>query len=140
MTRTLPDVANARLDDLVDEWLPLPDVAERLGTDVGKVRRMLQEQRLIAVRQGERSILSVPAGLLAETADGGWEVVAALQGTLVVLADAGLSDEEAVAWLFTPDPSLESLGTGATRPSTPAEALRVGHKTEIRRRAQALAL
>lgn len=124
------------LDALVGEWLPLPDVAERLGTDVGRVRRMLQEQRLVAVRRGDRNILSVPAGFLRPT-DDGWEVVAALQGTLVVLTDAGLDDEAAIRWLFTPDESLASLGTGAGRPRTPAEALAAGHKTEIRRRAQA---
>ncbi|WP_199424284.1 Rv2175c family DNA-binding protein [Actinotalea solisilvae] len=128
------------MDTLVDEWLTLPDVAERLGTDVGKVRRLLQEDKLVGVRQGERRILSVPARFLAPTAEGGWEVVASLQGTLVLLRDAGFSEEETIAWLFTPDPSLESLGTGATRPSTPIDALRAGHKTEIRRRAQALAL
>ncbi len=128
------------LDALVDEWLPLPDVAERLGTDVGRVRRLLQENKLLAVRQGERRILSVPARFLVPTASDGWEVVPSLQGTLVLLHDAGFSEEESVAWLFTPDPSLESLGTGATRPSTPIDALRAGHKTEIRRRAQALAL
>ena len=33
-------------------------------------------------------------------------------------------------WLFTPDDSL---------PGTPADALRAGRKTEVRRRAQALA-
>lgn len=127
------------LDELVTEWLPLPDAAERLGTDVGRVRRMLQEQRLVAVRHGERRILSIPAAFLTQT-DDGWQVVPSLQGTLVLLADAGMSDEEAVRWLFTPDSSLESLGTGPVRPRTPVEALALGHKTEIRRRAQAEAL
>ena len=124
------------LDALVDEWLPLPDVADRLGTDVGRVRRMLQEQRLLAVRHGERRILSIPGQFLSATADGGWEVVPSLQGTLVLLSDAGLSEEEAIRWLFTPDDSLESLGTGPVRPRTPIAALAAGHKTEIRRRAQ----
>lgn len=128
------------LDSLVDEWLPLPDVAERLGIDVGKVRRLVQENKLVAVRHGERKILSVPGKFLLERADGGWEVVPSLQGTLVLLADAGFSDEDAVGWLFTPDPSLETLGTGPVPPRTPVDALRGGHKTEIRRRAQALAL
>lgn len=128
------------LDALVGEWLPLPDVADRLGTDVGKVRRLLQENKLLAVRHGERRILSVPGQFLLQTEDGGWEVVPSLQGTLVLLADAGFDEEGAVAWLFTPDPSLESLGTGTNRPSTPIAALAAGHKTEIRRRAQALAL
>nr|WP_237727965.1 Rv2175c family DNA-binding protein [Cellulomonas sp. APG4] len=127
------------MDELVPEWLPLPDAAERLGTDVGRVRRMLQEQRLVAVRRGERRILSVPAAFLVQVEEG-WQVVPSLQGTLVLLADAGMSDDEAVRWLFTPDPSLESLGTGPVRPRTPVEALALGHKTEIRRRAQAEAL
>ena len=127
------------LDVLVDAWLPLPDVAERLGTDVGRVRRLVQEQKLIAVRQGERKILSVPERFLLKTQDGGWQVVPALQGTLVLLADAGYAEEEAIRWLFSNDPSLESLGTGPNRPTTPIDALAAGHKTEVRRRAQALA-
>ncbi|NTW39330.1 MAG: helix-turn-helix domain-containing protein, partial [Cellulomonadaceae bacterium] len=93
-------VSELELDSLVDEWLPLPDVAERLGIDVGKVRRLVQETKLLAVRHGERKILSVPARFLIATAAGGWQVVPSLQGTLVLLADAGFSDEEAIGWLF----------------------------------------
>ncbi len=130
----------SELDVLVDEWLTVPDVAERLGTDVGRVRRLLQEQKLVAVRRGEPRVLRVPAAFLAPTDDGGWEVVPSLQGTLVLLTDAHFSEEEAIRWLFTPDPSLASLGTGPVRPTTPAAALAAGHKTEIRRRAQALLL
>jgi len=128
-------------DDLrVDAWLNLPDVAERLGTDVGRVRRLIQERRLFAVRQGERQILSVPERFLVRTADDGWEVVPALQGTLVLLTDAGFSDEEAIRWLFTADESLAVQGWFPDRVPTPIDALAAGHKTEIRRRAQALAL
>lgn len=129
----------SELDVLVDEWLPLPDVAERLGTDVGRVRRLLQERKLVAARHGERRILSVPTRFLLGGQDGLWEVVPSLQGTLVLLADAGFSDEEAIRWLFTPDPSLQGLGTGPVRPQTPIDALAEGHKTEVRRRAQAVA-
>jgi hypothetical protein len=107
------------------EWLPLPDVAERLGITVGKVRRLLEERELIAIRRGERNILSIPADLLD-----GDQLLPELPGTLVVLADSGFSDEEALRWLLTPDDSL---------PGTPLEALKAGRKTEIRRRAQALA-
>jgi len=113
------------LDRLVPAWLPLPDVAERLNTDVGKVRRMLQERILIAVRRGERNILSVPEPLVA-----GGEPLPNLQGTLTVLADSGYQGEDAVRWLFTPDDTL---------PGTPVDHLRAGGKTEVRRRAQALA-
>lgn len=124
------------LETLVGPWLPLPDVADRLGTDVGKVRRMLAENTLIAVRLGERRLLGVPEKFLREE-DGAWGVLPWLAGTLTVLRDAGFSDVEAVAWLFTPDESLPDLG-GVT--PTPVDALHAGHKTEIRRRAQSLAL
>ena len=113
------------LDTLVGQWLTLPDVAERLGLDVGKVRRLLQDRYLVAVRRGERNVLSVPAPLLADGAP-----LAELRGTLTVLADAGYDDEAALRWLFTPDDSL---------PGRPVDALREGRKTEVRRRAQALA-
>jgi hypothetical protein len=113
------------LDDLVDEWLTLPDVAERLGLDVGKVRRLLQDRCLVGVRRGERNVMSVPAALLRDGAP-----LPELRGTLTVLGDSGFSDADALYWLFTPDDSL---------PGTPVDALRAGRKTEIRRRAQALA-
>jgi hypothetical protein len=115
------------LDALVGSWLTLPDVAERLGTDLGKVRRMLQEGQLLAVRRGENNSLSVPERLLAPEG-----LLVHLPGTVTVLADAGLSGADAVRWLFTPDDSLAG--------GSPIEALHSGHKTEVRRRAQALAL
>lgn len=105
-------------------WLPLPDVADLIHTEVGKVRRMLQEHVLIALRRGQRKILCVPADLLKDGAP-----LPDLQGTLIVLADAGYSDEEALRWLFTDD----------DYPGAPVDALRSGKsKTEVRRRAQAL--
>ena len=113
------------LDGLVDEWLTLPDVAERLGLDVGKVRRLLQDRCLVGVRRGERKVMSIPAALLR---DG--QPLTELRGTLTVLSDSGFGDADALHWLFTPDDSL---------PGTPVDALRAGRKTEIRRRAQALA-
>ncbi|GEA85502.1 MAG: Rv2175c family DNA-binding protein [Cellulomonas sp.] len=123
----------AAVDTLVDSWLTLPDVAERVGLDVGKVRRLLQERKLVGVRRGEPRVLSVPERFLVPghqdaAATGEWAALPWLQGTLTVLADAGFSDEEAIVWLFTPDESL---------PGTPIDALRAGQKTEIRRRAQA---
>jgi hypothetical protein len=116
------------LGRLVETWLPLPDVAERLGLDVGKVRRLLQDRVLVAARRGEsgggRGVLCVPEPLIL---DG--EPLPDLKGTLSVLADSGYDDEEALRWLFTPDDTL---------PGTPVDNLRRGRKTEVRRRAQAL--
>ena len=115
------------LDQIVDEWLTLPDIAERLDLKVTLVRRLLQEGQLVAVRRGERNVLSVPARLLGP--DG---PLPELAGTLTVLADAGYEGADALRWLFTPDQSI----TGGS----PVGALLAGHKTEVRRRAQALAI
>jgi hypothetical protein len=108
---------------LVREWLSLPDVAVRLGVDVGRVRTLLRDRQLVAVR-GEDNSPRVPAALVE---DG--RVVKGLAGTLTLLADAGYDDEESVRWLFTPDETL---------PGSPAEALRENRGTEVKRRAQAL--
>jgi hypothetical protein len=115
------------LDDLVGDWLTLPDVAAELQEDVVEVRRMVQDGRLLGVRRGERNVLSVPARLLRE---GG--LLPELPGTVVVLSDAGLDVGQALRWLFTPDDSIQG--------GSPIAALRAGHKTEVRRRAQALAV
>lgn len=117
----------ADLDDLVDEWLTLPAVAERCGVEVSAVRQMLRDGLLIGVRRGERQVLSVPARLLAD--DG---PLPEMPGTVQVLADSGLDAEESLRWLFTPDDSIVG--------GCPVEALHAGHKTEVRRRAQALAI
>lgn len=126
------------MDDLgVDAWLALPDVAERLGCEVGDVRRMVEERRLLALKRGEPLVRRVPARFLGQEPDGSWRVLAALQGTLVVLADAGYGDEDAVRWLFAPDDGLEVQGHDG--PVAPIDALHAGHKTKVRRRAQTLA-
>lgn len=115
------------LDQIVDEWLTLPDIAERLDLKITLVRRLLQERQLVAVRRGDRNVLSVPARLLG--AEG---PLPELPGTLTVLADAGYEGEDALRWLFTPDESMVG--------GSPVGALLAGHKTEVRRRAQALAI
>lgn len=113
------------LEELIGDWLTLPDVSERLDLPITKVHSLLDERALVAVRITERNIRSVPAAFLV---DG--HVLESLKGTVSVLADSGYNDEEMLRWLFTPDDSL---------PGRPIDALRSGHKKEIRRRAQALA-
>lgn len=139
------------LDSLVDEWLTVPDVARRLGLDAGKVRRLIQEGRLVAVRRGSPPIVSVPAAFLvpeylenpanstlhraqpAAGNDGGpapkWAVLASLLGTITLLRDVGFEDTDAIEWLFSEESTLQL---------TPIEALRTGHKTAVRRIAQTL--
>ncbi len=107
------------------EWLPLPDVAQLLDISITRVHSLLDERSLAALRVGARRIRSVPAAFIQDGL-----VVDSLKGTIVVLADAGYSDEDLIIWLFTPDESLRGR---------PIDALREGRKTEIRRRAQTLA-
>jgi excisionase family DNA binding protein len=116
------------LEILVGQWLTVPDVAEQLGVPLARVRRFIADRELLSVRLGERHVQSVPATFL----DAGGPRPE-LRGTFTVLADGGMDDVEIIAWLFTPDPTLPVEGA-------PIDALRAGHKTEIRRRAQELAL
>jgi hypothetical protein len=110
------------LDQLIPDWLPLPDVADRLGLDVAKVRQLLRERKLIAVRRG--GVLQVPAAFVRPGA-----ILKGLPGTLTLLFDGGFSEDEALRWLFTSDDSL---------PGRPVEALAENRGTEVKRRAQAL--
>lgn len=125
---------DVRID--AETWLPLPDVAERLGTDVGRVRRLVQDRQLLAL-YGADGIRRIPERFLVET-DGRWQPVPALAGTLVLLADAGYTDEESVRWLLTPDPTLTPQGWAGEGAPAPIDLLAAGQKTEVRRRAQAL--
>ncbi|MGK5732872.1 Rv2175c family DNA-binding protein [Streptomyces sp. URMC 124] len=117
---------DAKIDALVPAWLNLPDIAEELGVEVTRVRQLVKEGQLIAVRRGENRVLMVPAAFIGEG-----KVVKGLAGTLTLLRDDGFTDEEMLEWLFTADPSL---------PGTPADALRENRGTEVKRRAQALAV
>jgi hypothetical protein len=117
---------DVKIDALVPEWLHLPDIAEIFDVQVTRVRQLVKEGQLIAVRRGENRALQVPAAFI----DDG-KVVKGLAGTLTLLRDDGWSDEEMLEWLFTPDPSL---------PGTPAQALSENRGTEVKRRAQALAV
>ena len=105
------------------EWLTVPDLVEQLGLSVSRVRRLIEDRHLGAKRVD--GVLKVPALFLK---DG--QPLGELHGTLIVLADDGFSDDEAVDWLLAEE---ESLGT------SPIEALRAGRKAEVRRVAQALA-
>jgi len=111
-------------DAIVGNWLSVPDVAGLLGLPVSRIKQMLRDRRLLAVRRPSGE-LAVPAAFLA-----GNEVIHGLAGTLTLLFDCGFSETEALSWLFTADDSL---------PGTPVQALTEHRRTEVNRRAQALA-
>lgn len=133
--RAVPPYAD-RVNEGVESWLTLPDVAERLGIDVGRVRRLVQDRHLLAVR-GADGILRIPERFLVAD-DGVWRPVPALAGTVVLLADAGYDDAEAVRWLFERDETLRPQGWPEPDAPAPIDLLAAGQKTEVRRRAQAL--
>jgi hypothetical protein len=56
--------------------------------------------------------------------------LSSLRGTIIVLLDAGFTDDEVIDWLLNPE---ESIGVA------PLEALRAGRKAEVRRVAQTYA-
>ena len=107
-----------------NSWLSVPDVAERLGLSVSRVRRLVEDRALLGRKID--GVFVIPAEFLADD-----EPLPHLAGTATLLIDGGFSDESALEWLLTAD---EQLGT------TPAVALRAGRKSEVRRIAQALAV
>lgn len=105
-------------------WLPLPDVAERCLVTVIEVREWMREGRVVAVRRGENNVWCIAEECLDE--DGPLPM---LRGTITVLRDARLSDEEIVEWLAA---DHELLGM------SPLAALREGRRARVRAAAQAL--
>jgi hypothetical protein len=104
-------------------WLTMPDLVEVLGEPLGRVHRLIDEHHLVGSRRD--GAFKVPAAFVV---DG--HPLSSLRGTVIVLQDAGFTDDEIIDWLFAPD---ESIG----RP--PLDALLEGRKSEVRRVARALA-
>lgn len=92
------------------------------------VHEMIRVREIVAVRRSEAQTRQVPADFL-EPEGSGMRVLPALRGTLIMLADARLSDEETIEWLMSEN---EELGT------TPLAALRAGKRAPVRRAAQIL--
>jgi hypothetical protein len=111
-------------DAIVGAWLSVPDVAERLGLPVSRVKQLLRDRKLLAVQRPSGEF-AIPAGFIDRD-----QVIHGLGGTLTLLFDCGFSETEALSWLFTADETL---------PGTPVQALAEHRRTEVNRRAQALA-
>jgi len=113
------------VDELVGDWLTVPEVGALLGLDVVRTRQLLKDGVMVSVRRGERGVISVPAAFIVDGA-----LVGKLPGLLTLLRDAGFDENESLRWIFTPDDSL---------PGSPMQALVENRHTEVRRRAQSLA-
>ncbi|MBG6058360.1 hypothetical protein RCH16_002790 [Cryobacterium sp. MP_M5] len=106
------------------QWLSIPDLVQLLGVSQSRVRQLIDDKQLLAVRRAGGP-LQVPALFIKDGAP-----LPELRGTLIVLADDGFTDEQAMDWLLEVD---SSLGV------PPIVALLAGRKAEVRRVAQALA-
>jgi len=120
---------SCRVTDLFSavELLSLDEVSVRLGISVGKVRRLIDEHDLVAIKRDKE--LMVPAELINTG-----EPLHGLRGTVILLLDAGLPILEIIEWLYTPNENLDAHGV------TPMGALLAGHKSPARRAAQMLAI
>jgi hypothetical protein len=114
------------LGALIPEWLDWKAAGAALGVSVSKVRQLIREHQLAAAVPREGAGQQVPAELVM---DG--EIVKGVPGLLTLLHDGQYDDREILAWLFTPDDSL---------PGRPIDALRENRGSEVKRRAQAMAL
>ncbi|GAA3216301.1 Rv2175c family DNA-binding protein [Actinocorallia longicatena] len=125
MTSTHVDI-DEQIDALVGDWYTLAAAGEALGVTASRVKQWVKEGKLLAVYRRTGGGPQVPAGFIADR-----EIIKGLAGTLTLLQDAGFDTAETLRWLFTEDDSL---------PGSPVQAMRENRGTEIRRRAQALAL
>lgn len=105
------------------EWLTMPDLVEALDQPLGRVRRLIDEHYLVGTRRN--GVFTVPGVFIV---DG--HPLPSLRGTIIVLQDAGFTDDEVVDWLLSDE---ETLGR------SPIAALLAGHKSEVRRLARTLA-
>ncbi len=123
MSENTPEDA---LQTLITDWLDWKATAVALGVSVTKVRTLIREHQLAAAVPSPGAGQQVPAELVM---DG--EIVKGVPGLLTLFADGGWDDREKLTWLFTEDESL---------PGRPIDALRENRGSEVKRRAQALAL
>ena len=120
-----PRLADVDLAALVPAWIDWAEAASQLGVTVAKVRTMIREHELAAAVPSPGAGQQVPAEFLQDGL-----VVKGLPGLLTILHDGRFDDRECIAWLFTDD----------NYPGRPIDALRENSGSEVKRRAQAMAL
>lgn len=105
-------------------WLSYDDVAQILGVSRARVKRLVEESTLGSrLVDGQRRI---PDAFLVEG-----QPLPHLRGTLISLADAGYSQDEACDWMLAPNDAIGG--------DSPAHALRQSRKTAVRQAIQFLA-
>ena len=108
--------------------LSTEEVCRLLGIEERRLKQLIRDRVLIEAR-GDDGVRGVPQEVLVKGANG-WEPLPFLQGTLTLLADDGLTAEEAAAWLYTVQ---DELG------ERPIDALTSGRHHRVNRIASTLA-
>jgi len=119
-------LADADLAALVPAWVDWAAAAKLLGVTVAKVKTMIRDHELAAAVPSPGAGQQIPADFIDD--DG--LVLKGLPGLLTMLHDGRYDDREIIAWLYTDD----------DYPGRPIDALRENRGTEVKRRAQAMAL
>ncbi len=122
---TEPRPADVDLGALVPDWIDWAAAAAELGVTVAKVRTMIRDHELAAAVPSDGAGQQIPADFIQDGL-----VVKGLPGLLTMLHDGHFDDRECIAWIFT------DLGL----PGRPIDALRENRGSEVKRRAQAMAL
>src|SRR6476469_6630181 len=122
---TEPTPAEVDLGALVADWIDWATAARELGVTVAKVRTMIREHELAAAVPAPGAGQQIPAEFIQDGL-----VVKGLPGLLTMLHDGHYDDRECIAWLFL----------DADLPGRPIDALRENRGSEVKRRAQAMAL
>ena len=110
------------ITDRVKSWVTLEEAAQLLSVSPSKVKRYLEEHVLFAVKIEKQ--LMIPSELIVDH-----EPLSSIRGTMLQLLDLGLTEAEAIDWLYQEN---DELG------ESPMAALLKGHKAPVRRAAQAL--
>jgi hypothetical protein len=118
-------LADHDLTALVPEWIDWATAAQRLGVTVAKVRTMVKDHQLADAVPRPGAGPQIPADLIQD----GFPVKG-LPGLLTLMHDNGYDDRECIAWLYL-DQEL---------PGRPIDALRENRGSEVKRRAQAMAI
>lgn len=105
------------------QYLTIPDLVDLFGSTPSKIRRLIEDNYLAAIRID--GVLQIPVDFID-----GREPLPSLRGTLLALHDAGFNNDEAVAWLFADN---DELG------KSPIKTLKSGNKSAVRRATQGLA-
>jgi hypothetical protein len=126
MSEPAPRLADRDLAALVEDWLDWDAAAAVLGVTPAKVRTMVRDHQLASAVPAEGRAPMVPALFIGD--DG--VPVKGLSGLLTLLHDNGFDDRECIAWIFL----------DAELPGRPIDALRENRGSEVKRRAQAMAI